>query len=91
VALRHTRRLSRRYFSGSVTRVGTNVYLEVGDSVTRDSAPHSIGCAYYEAGLKEFLRLMVNSAGAVEHVRCAARGEGSCAWRADWRPTRERQ
>ena len=89
IALRHTRRLSRRYFSGSVTRVGTNVYLEVDDSVTHDSAPHSIGCAYYEAGLQEMLRLMVNSAGAVEHVRCAARGEGACAWRAEWRPTRE--
>jgi predicted hydrocarbon binding protein len=88
IALRNTRRLSRRYFSGQVTRVGTSVYLEVDDSITRDSAPRSIGCAYYEAGLKELLRLMVNSVGAVEHVRCAARGEGSCAWRAEWRPTR---
>jgi hypothetical protein len=88
VALRHTRRLSRRYFSGAVSRVGTSVYLEVDQSVTRDSAPRSVGCAYYEAGLKELLRLMVNSVGSVEHVRCATRGEGSCAWRAEWRPAR---
>jgi predicted hydrocarbon binding protein len=86
IALRHTRRLSRRYFNGAVSRVGTSVYLEVPQSVTADSAPRSVGCAYYEAGLKELLRLMVNSVGAVEHVRCATRGEGTCAWRAEWRP-----
>ncbi len=88
IALRHTKRLSRRYFNGRVSRVGTSVYLEVAQSVTLDSAPRSVGCAYYEAGLKELLRLLVNSVGGVEHVRCAARGEGACAWRADWRPAK---
>ena len=29
--------------------------------------------------------LMVNGVGSVEHVRCATRGEGVCAWRAEWR------
>jgi predicted hydrocarbon binding protein len=87
IALRHTRRLALRYFSGRVSRVGSSIYLEVPESVTQDTAPRSVGCAYYEAGLKELLRLMVNSAGAVEHVRCASRGEGTCQWRAEWRPT----
>jgi predicted hydrocarbon binding protein len=86
IALRHTRRLSARYFNGQVSRVGASIYLEVARSVTADAAPRSIGCAYYEAGLKEMLRLMVNSVGGVEHVRCAARGEGACSWRAEWRP-----
>lgn len=86
VALRHTRRLLRRYFDGKVTRVGASIYLEVTRSVTQGSAPGSVGCAYYEAGLKELLRLMVNSLGSVEHVRCGSRGEGSCSWRAEWRP-----
>jgi predicted hydrocarbon binding protein len=89
IALRHTRRLSRRYFNGKVSRTGSSVYLEVPQSVTQDSAPRSVGCAYYEAGLKEFLRLMLNSVGTVEHVRCATRGEGTCAWRAEWRPQAE--
>jgi predicted hydrocarbon binding protein len=89
IALRHTRRLSRRYFNGKVSRTGSSVYLEVPQSVTQDSAPRSVGCAYYEAGLKELLRLMVNGVGAVEHVRCATRGEGTCAWRAEWRPQSE--
>ncbi|HSA57382.1 MAG TPA: hypothetical protein VLE53_16850 [Gemmatimonadaceae bacterium] len=88
IALRHTRRLARRYFSGQVSRTGASIYLEIETSVTRDAGARSVGCTYYEAGLKELLRLMVNSVGAVEHIRCASRGEGACAWRADWRPTR---
>lgn len=86
VALRHARRIASRYFSGRISRVGSSVYLEVTQSVTLDSAPRSAGCAYYEAGLKELLRLLVNGAGAVEHVRCTARDEGPCSWRAEWRP-----
>jgi predicted hydrocarbon binding protein len=61
------------------------VLLDVPVSVTIDSAPKSIGCAYYEAGLAELLRLLINGGGAVDHVRCIARGEGTCSWRAEWR------
>lgn len=86
IALRNTRRLARRYMAGSISRVGAMVYLEVPRPVTLDAAPRSMGCTYYEAGLKELLRLMVNSGGAVEHVRCASRGEGACQWRAEWKP-----
>lgn len=86
IALRQARRLATRYFNGRVSRIGSSVYLEVGRSVTADSAQRSVGCTYYEAGLKELLRLMVNSVGGVEHVRCSTRGEGSCSWRAEWRP-----
>lgn len=86
VALRHARRVARRYFGGRISRVGSHVYLEVPSSVTLGTAPRSTGCTYYEAGLKELLRLLVNSVGAVEHVRCATRGEGSCSWRAEWKP-----
>lgn len=85
IALGHARRISKRYFKGRISRVGSNVYLEVAASVTCDTAPRSIGCTYYEAGLRELLRLLVNSAGAVEHIRCASRGEGACAWRAEWK------
>jgi predicted hydrocarbon binding protein len=73
-----------------VSRVGASVMLEVRESVTIDSAPRSAGCAYYEAGLRELLRLLVNGGGSVEHVSCASRGEGTCSWRADWRPSVER-
>lgn len=87
IALRHARRVARRYLRGGISRVGAHVYLEVPASITQDTAPRSVGCTYYEACLKELLRLLVNSVGAVEHVRCATRGEGACAWRAEWKPT----
>ena len=87
LALSHSRRIARRYLRGRISRVGAQVYLEVERSVTLDTAPRSVGCTYYEASLKELLRLLVNSVGAVEHVGCATRGEGTCAWRAEWKPT----
>ncbi|MGQ0646909.1 MAG: hypothetical protein ACT4P7_05025 [Gemmatimonadaceae bacterium] len=90
IALRNTRRLAGRYLDGRISRVGAMVYLEVSQPVTLDAAPRSIGCTYYEAGLKELLRLMVNSGGSVEHVRCTSRGEGACQWRAEWKPSSTR-
>jgi predicted hydrocarbon binding protein len=85
IALRRVQRLATRYLNASVRRVGTFVHLEVPRSVTLSTAPGSVGCAYYEAVLLELLHLLVGGVGAVEHVRCAARGEGTCEWRADWR------
>ena len=86
IALRHTRRIAQRFLNGAVRRVGSFVILEVPASITLDTAPRNIGCAYYEAALRELLRLLVMSEGSVEHVRCAGRGEGTCEWRAEWRP-----
>ena len=85
LALRQVRRVSARYFNGVLTRSGSSVLLLVPESVTLEAAPRSAGCAYYEAGLRELLRLLIGGVGAVEHVRCADRGEGTCEWRADWR------
>src|SRR5215207_8852712 len=85
LALRQARRIANRYLGGKVTRVGASLVLEVPSSITADSAPRDIGCAYYESALHELVRLLVGHAGAVEHVRCVNRGEGSCQWRADWR------
>lgn len=86
IALRHARRITRRYAAGAIRRVGSMVLLDVSESVTLDTAPRLGGCAYYEAALRELLTLLVGGVGAVEHVRCASRGEGSCEWRAEWRP-----
>ena len=86
IALRHARRLTRRYTAGVVRRVGSAILLEVPDSVTLDAAPRLAGCTYYESALRELLQLLVGGVGAVDHVRCAGRGEGTCEWRAEWRP-----
>jgi len=85
IALRSARRLAERYLNGTVRRVGGYVLLEVPRSVTLNTAPGSIGCAYYEAMLRELLALLIGGIGSVDHVRCQGRGEGTCEWRADWK------
>ncbi|MFI5248605.1 MAG: hypothetical protein ACHQTF_01475, partial [Gemmatimonadales bacterium] len=75
LALREARRIAQRYLNGNIRRVGGSLMLEVPVSVTVDSAPKERGCAYYESVLRELVRLLVGGAGAVEHVRCVARGE----------------
>ena len=86
IALRHVRRVSLRYFTGRIRRVGSSILLEVREPVTLDTAPRQVGCTYYEAALRELMQLLVGGVGAVEHVRCAGRQEGTCEWRAEWRP-----
>lgn len=88
LALRHVRRVAKRYMHGSARRMGGTIILDVTESVTQDAAPKLAGCAYYESALRELIQLMVGGVGAVDHVRCASRSEGSCEWRAEWRPVR---
>ncbi|HEX5437690.1 MAG TPA: hypothetical protein VFW98_11060 [Gemmatimonadaceae bacterium] len=84
IALRQVRQIAGRCFNGHVRRVGSSLMLEVSRSVTLESASPGVGCVYYEAWLRELLRLLSAGNGVVEHVRCAARGEGACEWRAEW-------
>ena len=86
IALRHVRRITKRYVAGAIRRVGSTILLEVRDSVTLDAAPRLAGCSYYESALRELMQLLVGGVGAVDQVRCASRGEGTCEWRAEWRP-----
>jgi predicted hydrocarbon binding protein len=85
IAFKRAKKITARYLNATVRRVGHFILLEVPRSVTIDTAPDGIGCVYYEATLKELLRMLIGSIGSVEHVRCASRGEGTCEWRADWR------
>jgi len=85
IAFRRARRIAHRYLNGNMRRGGSFLLLEGPRSGTGKSAPGNVGCAYYEAALRELLRLLIGSIGGVEHVRCGTRGEGSCEWRADWK------
>jgi hypothetical protein len=85
LAFRRARKIATRYANGTMRRVGGYVLLDVPRSVTLNTAPGSIGCAYYESMLRELLRLLIGGVGSVDHVRCAARSEGTCEWRADWK------
>ena len=89
IALRQARRIGQRYLDGTVTRLGNALLLRVPTPVTVDSAPGGVGCAYYETFLRELLQLLAAGGGAVEHVRCEGRGEGTCEWRAQWGGVRE--
>lgn len=88
LALRQIRRVAERYLNGAVKRVGGTIHLDVRESVTRDTAPKLAGCTFYESALRELMQQLVDGVGAVEHVRCASRGEGTCEWRAQWRAAR---
>jgi predicted hydrocarbon binding protein len=85
LAYRRAKKIASRYLNGNMRRVGSFLLLEVPRSITLNTAPGGVGCTYYEASLRELLLLLIGSIGAVEHVRCTARGEGTCEWRADWR------
>jgi predicted hydrocarbon binding protein len=85
MALTWTRKIAERYWGGAIRRSGGHLLLEVPSSVTVESAPQSLGCTYYEESLHELLHLLGAASGRVVHVRCAARGEGNCEWRVDWR------
>jgi predicted hydrocarbon binding protein len=85
IAFKRAQRIAGRYLNGTVRRVGNFLHLEVPRSVTLGTAPGATGCLYYESALRELLRFLIGSIGAVEHVRCSGRGEGVCEWRADWR------
>jgi hypothetical protein len=85
LALAGARRVARRYVNGSLGRVGGYVMLSVDESATANTGPRGIGCTFYEASLGELLRRLVDGGGAIEHVRCVERNEGTCEWRAEWR------
>jgi hypothetical protein len=85
IAFRRAKKIASRYLNGNVRRVGSFLLLEVPRSIMVGTAQGAIGCTYYESAFRELLLLMVGSIGAVEHVRCIGRGEGTCEWRADWR------
>ncbi len=85
IALRRARRIAERYLNGSLSRHGSSLLLEIQSSVTLE-ASRTAGCLFYEWSLRELLTLLIGTTGGVEHIRCIARGEGKCAWRAEWRP-----
>lgn len=83
MALRRANRIARRYLNGEVRRVGSSVMLVVPNSIMLETDAGPRGCAFYEAVLRELLYQLVHAAGVVEHVRCAARGDTECEWKAE--------
>jgi hypothetical protein len=86
IALGHVRRVAARYFDGTVRRLGSSLILTVPAAITADAAPQPAATAFYEAGLRELLVRLTGQDATVQLVRFALRTEGSCEWRAEWRP-----
>lgn len=87
MALKQLAVVAEKYIGGTVERTGAFVSLKVPDSVTVNGSPKSGGCIFYEMAFRELLRLLVGAGDQVDHVHCAARGEGWCEWRAEWQTT----
>ena len=86
MALRHVRRMAAALSERATCAASGHTCCSRCRARSRwASAPGSTGCTFYEATLRELMRLLVGATGAVEHTRCAGRGEGACEWRADWR------
>lgn len=85
-ALKQLTSVVDKFFGGTLERNGSFLSMKIPDSVTVNGAPKSAGCVFYEEALGELLRLLVNDRGIIEHVHCSQRNEGTCEWRADWRP-----
>jgi predicted hydrocarbon binding protein len=85
LALGNVRQVASGLFGGTLERTGGFLSFSITDSVTANSGPPSVGCAYYASALRELLRLLINGGGSVDHVQCLERGDSRCEWRAEWR------
>ena len=52
------------------------------DPPSAAATPNGVGCGFYGSALAETLRSLTDFDGALFHVRCRARGEHVCEWRA---------
>ena len=85
LALREARRIAQRYLNGNIRRVGGLAHAR--DAGIRHGGQRAQGTRLrvLRVGAAGARPAAGRGAGAVEHVRCVARGEGVCEWRAEWR------
>jgi predicted hydrocarbon binding protein len=82
-AVRRAKRIARRYLGGTMHRAGSAVFLRVPESEALETDARSDGCAFYEAVLAELFSLMIRASLGPEHIRCVARGDTECEWKAE--------
>jgi predicted hydrocarbon binding protein len=83
MALKQLTQIGGKYFGGSVEKNGSSLTLRVPDSVTVNGSPNSAGCEFYGVAFGELIRLLTGGETTVDHIRCTARGDGACEWRAE--------
>ncbi|HEU5357886.1 MAG TPA: hypothetical protein VFU45_02110 [Gemmatimonadales bacterium] len=76
------RRLARRVFAGELTLKDAEATAQVPAPLGIDDVPEGGACGFYGAAFAELLRALAGFEGAMRHIRCRARGDDQCQWRA---------
>ena len=76
------RRAAGRILDAHLAREGGAPGAVITDPPSAAATPNGAGCGFYGSALAEILRSLTDFDGALFHVRCRARGEAVCEWRA---------
>lgn len=76
------RRLARRVFAGELTLKDAEAAAQVPAPLGLEDVPEGRACDFYGAAFAELLRGLAGFEGAMRHIRCRARGDDQCQWRA---------
>jgi hypothetical protein len=76
------RRAAVRVFGARMRRDGGVALATLDPDTPVRATADGAACAFYGAALAELLRQLVEFDGAMAHIRCRARGDGACEFRA---------
>ncbi len=79
---RAANRVAHRLVAGLLVVEDAEARGEVPAPLGLDAVPDGTGCGFYGAFFGELLRGLAGFEGAIRHVRCRARGDTDCEWRA---------
>ena len=75
-------RRAARLFDARLGRASGVLTAVIVEPPSAAAAPAGVACGFYGSALAEVLRAVTDFDGALFHVRCRARGEPVCEWRA---------
>lgn len=81
VGLRASARIAQRVFRAELSP-GVPAEVQLREPLSLEATPDGSGCGFFGAAFNELLRVLAGVDGAMRHVRCGARGDDACLWRA---------
>lgn len=82
IGFRGARRAAVEVLGAGLAREGGAPVATLPDDLPVRATPDGAACAFYAAALAELLRRLLEFEGSMSHVRCRARGDDLCEWRA---------
>lgn len=82
VGFRAARQRAERVIGGTLERAEDVPQATVEQAPSVVATPDGAACAFYGAAFAQLLRELTDFEGAMLHVRCRARGDAACVWRA---------